>query len=144
MIYSLLLSDQSIFNHPVHFIRSDLKKSDAKSAFIPFCQFGGNMSLMGVRIEDFEMPVCNCFEATIVNDQICYEVDLNKFSQKKNIQKELKSGFAFIMDYNEDPSAKAKTAVWSTRRGLYRYWYCCWNWHWGCSTTGFHLSEYNW
>ena len=102
MIYSLLLSDQSIFNHPVHLIKSDLKKSDAKSAFIPFCQFGGNMSLMGVRIEEFEMPVCNCFEATIVNDQICYEVDLNKFSQKKNIQKELKSGFAFIMDYNED------------------------------------------
>ena len=98
----LPLSDQSIFNHPVHFIGSDLKKSDAKSAFIPFCQFGGNMSLMGVRIDEFEMPVCNCFEATIVNDQICYEVDLKKFSQKKNIQSELKSGFAFIMDYNED------------------------------------------
>ena len=60
------------------------------------------MSLMGVRIDEFEMPVCNCFEATIVNDQICYEVDLKKFSQKKNIQSELKSGFAFIMDYNED------------------------------------------
>ena len=37
-----------------------------------------------------------------MNDQLCHEVDLNKFFDKKNIQQKLKSGFIFIMDYNED------------------------------------------
>ena len=37
-----------------------------------------------------------------MNDQLCYEVDLNKFSDKKNIQNELKFGFNFLIDYNED------------------------------------------
>ena len=74
----------------------------APSAFIPFCEFGGNMSSMGVKIDQFNFPVCNSFRAKIYNDQLCYEVDLNKFSIKNNIENELKLGFAFIMDYNED------------------------------------------
>ena len=72
------------------------------SAFIPFCDFGGNMSAIGVKIDEFVVPVCNSFEAKMINDQVCYEVDLNKFSDKNNIEKELKLGFNFLMDYNED------------------------------------------
>ena len=60
------------------------------------------MSAMGVKIDQFNVPVCNSFQAKIQNDQLCYEVDLNQFSNKSNIDKELSSGFAFIMDYNED------------------------------------------
>ena len=60
------------------------------------------MTAMGVNIEEFDIPVCNSFQAKILNDQLCYEVDLNRFSNQENIEKELKSGFAFIMDYNED------------------------------------------
>ena len=72
------------------------------SAFIPFCDFGGNMSSMGVKIDMFGIPVCNSFQAKILNDQLCYEVDLNRFSNKNNIGRELKLGFHFVMDYNED------------------------------------------
>ena len=60
------------------------------------------MSAMGVKIDKFDVPVCNSFQAKVVNDQLCYEVDLNKFSDKSNIQKELDLGFNFFMDYNED------------------------------------------
>ena len=60
------------------------------------------MSAMGTSIDHFDVPVCNAFEEKILNDQLCYEVDLNIFSNKGNIEKELKSGFAFIIDYNED------------------------------------------
>ena len=60
------------------------------------------MSSMGVRIEEFDVPVCNSFKAKVLNDQLCYEVDLNRFSNKDNIENGLKSGFVFIMDYNED------------------------------------------
>ena len=60
------------------------------------------MSVVGVTIEQFNIPVCNAFKAKILNDQLCYEVDLKKFSDKNNIQEEIKSGFNFLLDYNED------------------------------------------
>ena len=72
------------------------------SAFIPFCEFGGNMSAMSINKEPFKVPICNSFREKVLNDQLCYEVDLNRFSNKNNIEKELKSGFIFMMDYNED------------------------------------------
>ena len=87
-------------NHPVHII--DGKRKMTSSSFIPFCEIGGNMSIMGTKVDQFDVPVCNSFQARILNDQLCYEVDLNRFSNQENIEKELKSGFAFIMDYNED------------------------------------------
>ena len=92
--------DISTLNHPVHIITPNSKISS--SAFIPFCDFGGNMSAMGVKIDQFEVPVCNSFQAKIMNDQLCYEVDLNTFTDKSNIENELELGFHFLMDYNED------------------------------------------
>ena len=86
--------------HPVHIVNEDTKKS--LSAFIPFCEFGGNMASMGVKVNQFEFPVCNSFKAKIRNDQLCYEVDLNRFTNRNNIDKELELGFYFILDYNED------------------------------------------
>ena len=84
-------------NHPVH-IRND----DNKTSFIPFCEIGGNMSAMGVKIDKFDFPVCNSFKATITNDQLCYEVDMNRFVQKNTFSSYLKLGLTLIMDYNED------------------------------------------
>ena len=60
------------------------------------------MSGVGVKIDQFDDPVCRSFQATILNDQLCYEVDLNRFSNKSNIAKEVEVGFYFLMDYNED------------------------------------------
>ena len=55
---------------------------------------------MSHKTELLQLPVCNSFQAIILNDQLCYEVDLNDFSENK--EHELQSGFVFIMDYNED------------------------------------------
>ena len=60
------------------------------------------MSAVGEKIQQFRVPVCNCFQAKNVNEQLCFEVDLNKFSNKDSNDKELDLGFKFIMDYNED------------------------------------------
>ena len=57
---------------------------------------------MAIKADHFNVPVCNSFKAKVLNDQLCYEVDLNEFSNKSNLNRELKSGFNFIMDYNED------------------------------------------
>ena len=86
--------------HPVHFQSNN---KTFPSAFIPYCEFGGNMSRMGLQLEDpSHVPLCNIFQAKILNDQLCYEVDLNTFSNQDSKEHELQSGFAFIMDYNED------------------------------------------
>ena len=60
------------------------------------------MTSVGIWTEEFGVPVCNCFQAKNLDDQLCYEVDLNRFSNKDNIDKELELGFNFHMDYNED------------------------------------------
>ena len=58
------------------------------------------MSAMGVKIDLFDVPVCSSFQAKVLNDQLCYQVDLNMFSN--DIEKDLEIGFNFLMDYNED------------------------------------------
>ena len=60
------------------------------------------MDEMGVKIDQFDDPVCNSFQAIVQNDKLCYEVDLNKFSNEHTRIKALKSGFRFLLDYNED------------------------------------------
>ena len=60
------------------------------------------MSVVGYIDYKLNYASCNCFKAKVLKDQICYEVDLNEISNKDNIHNELKTGFIFIMDYNED------------------------------------------
>ena len=69
------------------------------------------MSVVGVKLDQFDDPVCNSFKAKINNDQLCYEVDLNRFSNKSNIAEELESGFYFLMDYNEDRQVTRQSTV---------------------------------
>ena len=90
----------------------------AISSFIPFCDFGGNMSAMGVKIDQFDHPVCNSFQAKIMNDQLCYEVDLNTYYDKNNIENQLKLGFHFLMDYNEDRQVTLDQNITEVKVGL--------------------------
>ena len=105
-----------ISNHPVHILTEDHQMSP--SAFIPFCDFGGNMSAMGVMIDKFKHPVCNSFQAKIMNDQLCYEVDLNAYYDEDNIKNQLKLGFHFLMDYNEDRQVTLDENITETKVGL--------------------------
>ena len=59
------------------------------------------MSSLGIKIDQFDVPVCNSFQAKMLNDQLCYEVDLNRF-RTNNITRDLELGLVFFMDYNED------------------------------------------
>ena len=92
----------AIINHPPHIVDDEMKISP--SAFIPYCMFGGDMSIMGVKIEEFEFSVCNSFQAKILSDQLCYEVDLNRYigntTQERNRQ--LAEGFVMLIDINQE------------------------------------------
>ena len=89
---------QRVTNHPVHLI--DSKGNSFPTALIPFCDFGGNMSKMGIKIEQFDVPVCNSFRAKIIKDQLCYTVDPNLFRDKNNLKGELY--MTLFIDYNEE------------------------------------------
>ena len=94
-------------NHPVHIV--DNQGNISPSSFIPFCEFGGNMSAMGVKKDQFKVPVCNRFQAKILQDQLCFEVDLDQLKRpNSNVEKDFKLGLAFFMDYNEDRQVRLK------------------------------------
>ena len=92
--------DGLMTNHPVHIVTNRGRMSP--SAFIPFCELGGNMSLMGIKIDQFDVPVCNSFKARILNDQLCYELDVNKFIDKADMEGVNRIGLTMILDYNEE------------------------------------------
>ena len=76
------------------------------------------MSSVGVMIDLFDVPVCNSFQAKIMNDHLCYEVDLNKISLKSNTKNELKLGFNFLLDYNEDRQVTSDDNISKKELGL--------------------------
>ena len=57
---------------------------------------------MGVKIDKFDIPVCNSFTEGVLNNQLCYKVDPNNFMQRKNIVEGFKAGITLVLDYNED------------------------------------------
>ena len=92
----------SVTNHPVHIF--DTVGNQSPSAFIPFCEFGGRMEAME-KLESLngsKIPICNSFKAEIFNDQLCYGVDLKRYKNVNNPEKDLELGLVFLLDYNED------------------------------------------
>ena len=65
------------------------------------------MLSMGVKIEQFEFPVCNSFQPKVLNDQLCYEVDPNKYKMNLNAN-ELKQGLKLYIDTNNDRQTKSE------------------------------------
>ena len=122
-IFHIFISNFLVYfstNHPVHIVTEEKKLSP--SALIPFCEFGENIE-MGIKIDQFDDPVCNSFQAKIQNDQLCYEVDLNKFANKDNLNKALKSGLRFVLDYNEDRQVKKITESPPAKKNYGNVWF---------------------
>ena len=90
---------KKLITHPIHIIDQDGELSP--TAMIPFCDFGGNMSVMGVKIDQFDVPVCNSFRPKMIRDQLCYTVDPNMYYKHKiDLKGEL--SLSLFIHYNED------------------------------------------
>ena len=90
---------QEILNHPIHILDSSGKFTP--SSFIPFCSFGGNMSVVGKKVDNFPVPVCNKFVKTSLHGQICYSIDINDFKKEiKMTSNTLEEGLNLFLDYN--------------------------------------------
>ena len=67
-----------------------------QTALIPFCEFSGNMSVMGVKIDQFDVPVCRSFKAILYKDQLCYTVDPNRFRESFDKKEQLSLTLAIV------------------------------------------------
>ena len=89
-------------SHPPHILNQAGETSP--SAFIPFCELGQNMTIMEHQKKDpFIMPVCNSFTPKIIYNQLCYEVDINKYLEKSlNKRDDMRIGLSILIDTNEN------------------------------------------
>ena len=95
-------------HHPPHIV--DTQNNFSPTAFIPFCSFAGNLSIVGKVVPGFTNPVCTIFSPTVVRNKLCYQVDLNKVKDHVDLRKLMTHGFSFLLDYNEDRQAQGKGA----------------------------------
>ena len=56
---------------------------------------------MGIKIDQFSVPVCNSFRPKIIQDQLCYEVDPNEYKKLLN-NDEIELGLTLYINYNEE------------------------------------------
>ena len=92
---------QQMSNHPPHIMIED-QQAVSPSSFIPFCSFGGNLSVMGKRIDKLSIPVCDKFQPTLLDGQRCYQVDVNELRNKVDKKKMASQGIELLLDYNFD------------------------------------------
>ena len=97
MIMKHLVFLESMEVEKVAHVKDD---NSIETAMIPFCEFGGNMSVMGVKIDQFEVPFCNSFRPKLVMDQLCYQVDPNEYKDKIDLKAEL--SLTLFIHFNED------------------------------------------
>ena len=91
---------QAITNHPVHILNNS--DSFSPSAFIPFCDLGGNMETVGTNNKEFPIPVCSAFVKTILNNQVCYKIDINEYIKEVKFDGQEKISLNLFLDYNEE------------------------------------------
>ena len=60
------------------------------------------MSLLGRKVDGFQDPVCSAFTRKIVNNQLCYEIDLNRFRDRVDWKESLQSGLSLVIDTNDE------------------------------------------
>ena len=92
---NILGENSSQVSHPPHLT------STWSSAFIPFCAYKTdlNISKNPLSLLGLTFPLCSAFLPTILEGQLCYELQLNKLSDQGK-----RNQLMFVLDYNEDRS----------------------------------------
>ena len=95
--------------HPVH-LTPDKEGNLPPSALVPFCSYQGNSSLLGQERPELDnLTVCDKFEPTILEGQLCYSLDMAKLGIKTKPGKS--NGLFLLLDPNPFPqNATEKTA----------------------------------
>ena len=89
-----------IVSHPVHIL--DNSGNFYPSAFIPFCSVFGSMESVGEKVDNFSVPVCTSFKKTILDGELCYQIDVNSFIQADTLTTVQKAGLSILVDVNSE------------------------------------------
>ena len=81
------------------------------SAFIPFCSFGGSMSVVGKSHHMFNTHVCDKFKPTFLDGKLCYQINVHGLEDKVNKEEMAQKGIEFLLDYNFDRMIKVEEEV---------------------------------
>ena len=67
----------------------------------------------GIR-HPFSFPICKSFTPKIFYDQLCYEVDVNKYlDQSLNKKDDVRIGLSLLIDTNENKQLKKREIIFS-------------------------------
>ena len=106
---------QEVSNNPVHLItRSTAEPSP--SSFIPFCAFASTM--LGNKISNFSFPVCTAFTPTLMEDQLCYQLNISALEGLPKSDLGQNKGLALLIDLGEMKEKSVKRPISSPRLGL--------------------------
>ena len=85
--------------HPVH-LTPDKEGHLPPSALIPFCSYQGDSNLLGQERPELDnLTICDTFEPTILEGQLCYSLDIAKLGAKRTNSGKL-SGLFLLLDPN--------------------------------------------
>ena len=88
--------------HPIH-LKEDTNRNLPPSALVPFCFYQGNYHQLGEeRQEPHNLTICDKFESTILESQLCYSLDVTKF-ERKATKLGKRSGLFLLLDPNPYP-----------------------------------------
>ena len=93
-------------NHPPHIVGEEEKGGFSLSSFIPFCQLGEDMAVMGRKVPQFSKAVCSEFVETVLEGQVCYQVDVNKYRDSIDWRGSMEFGLGFLIDTNDELDSK--------------------------------------
>ena len=62
----------------------------------------------------FTVPICKSFTPKIFYDQLCYEVDVNKYlKQSVNKRNDVRIGLSLLLDTNENRQYKKRKIIYA-------------------------------
>ena len=101
---------------PVH-VTPDKDGDLPPFAFIPFCSYQGDSSMLGEERPELDsLAICNKFESTILEGQLCYSLDIAKLGEKTTKSGKT-NGLFLLLDPNPYQSNATEKNVGASRRG---------------------------
>ena len=81
------------------------------SAFIPFCAYKTDLLLLGEHIKGLKFPVCNKFTPTVLDGQLCYNLDINSALPNEDTLDGKQGELTLILDYNLERSVGSQRST---------------------------------
>ena len=89
--------------HPPHLLDSNDRPTNAPVAFIPFCAYSGHFARLSAPLGNKDFYVCNKFQPTFLEGQLCYNLNVSSFVSidPKKTEPGKQDGIFFAIDLND-------------------------------------------